>query len=370
MNRAGDREEVTTTDGFSRSAGRIFPRLGRVSRLLLVVLAVLSVGAFLIARLAGSSGESGLGEEAAALEPARGQRDSGRSSVEIPLDSPRASGLREREREREVAATRLPSFDGVGSIRGLVTVVGGDPLPESFTVHVGPSTSLFGREHAELRSLAVQGPEFALAGLPLGGYDVWVEVSGMNSLRTPVLLSAAAPDPYIVLRVSPTGYIDGYVVNRDGRPAQDLRVALEAMFGEGRLETTTRGDGFYRFEDVQDGEYRILFGPLHAPLLPARELAFQAPSMRFPRTELPAAADILLHSTDPGGRAVGDVTLTGFGKPTGRIELVTDFAGDGWARNVPPGRYRLAARDAEGRRGTSTIEVEDRAGQEFWISVR
>ena len=264
----------------------------------------------------------------------------------------------------------LPKFNGRGSIRGLVTAGKGDEVPETFTIHIGPSDSLFGRELAESSSQVCTSPEFVFDDLPLGGYDVWIEAEAMNSRRNPVLLTQTAPSPYVILRVAPTGFLDGYVMNLDGRPAQDLRVELAAVFTEDRLETTTRADGFYIFHDVPDGEYRILFGPQQAPLVPPRDLAFQAPSMRFPKIELPPTVDILIHTTNHVGEAVGDVTVTGFGKPEGRIEITTDFGGLGWARNLPPGRYRIAARNEEGLSAKITLEVANESRQEFWIAVR
>jgi hypothetical protein len=263
-----------------------------------------------------------------------------------------------------------PSFKGRGSVRGLVTAAKGSKLPESFTLNVGPSDSLFGREFAESRVTELTAPEFEISDLPMGGYDVWVKASGMNSRRYPVLLSQSASSPYLVLRVSPTGFIDGFVMNKDGRPAQDLQVTLQAMFGDERLETLTRGDGFYTITDVPDGEYKISFGPLNEPLVPARELIFQAPSMRFPKIELPPTVDILIHTTDREGHATGDVTINGFGRPSGQLEVVTDFGGLGWVRNLPPGRYRVAARNGDGLKARITLEVKDQMGQEFWIAIR
>lgn len=270
----------------------------------------------------------------------------------------------------ERARPTQPSFDGRGSIRGLVQPPPGVPLPKAYTVNVGPSTSLAGRERAEHRSLEVGAAEFAIEDLPLGGYEVWITAPGLNSRRSPILLTEASAHPYIVLKISPMGSLDGFVVRADGGPAEDLRVELAERDGEGRLEARTRADGYYRFEHVPDGEYRIRFGPLHGALLPEREVAFLAPSLRFPKVELPPTAVILIHTTDVQGRALGEVTLTGFGKPSGRIEATSDLSGNAWVHNLPPGRYRLSGTDAEGRRGKTTLEVQDEASQEFWISVR
>jgi hypothetical protein len=92
--------------------------------------------------------------------------------------------------------------------------------------------------------------------------------------------------------------------------------------------------------------------------------------MQFPKVELPPVADVLLHTVDAGGRPVPEVRVTGFARPAGRLEATSDGAGNAWARNLLPGRYRLAATHADGRSASLTIEVELRADQEFWIAVR
>lgn len=263
-----------------------------------------------------------------------------------------------------------PQFLGTGSIRGLVTTSDGTPPPKPFIVHVGPSNSLGGREYAQLTSAEFSEDEFELPDLPLGGYDVWIEAPGMNTQRSPVLLTQTAQDPYIVLRISPMGFLDGFVMNEDGRPGQDVRVELAAMFGEERQVTVTRHDGFYAFKLVPDGEYKLLIGPQHQPLVPVRELKFTAPKMHFPKVILPPTVDILVHSTDGKGKPLQDVTISGFGDPSGRLEITTDAQGDGWARNLPPGRYRVIGEHADGLRAKMTFIVKDEQGQEFNIAVR
>ncbi len=345
---------------------------GRASSTTVVALVAAALALFLALRLFGVGGATdGAGpapmpqSQPQPTDPGPASPPAGDSRPGPAGTSPGAAPRTSHEQPR-----RQPAFEGRGSLRGMVTVVGGGPLPEVYTVHVGPSNSLQGRERAASASVEVQGPDFAFPDLPLGGYDVWVDAEGLNSLRTPVQLQQASPDPYVVVRVSPTGFLDGHAFTHDGRPAEGLRVALETRRGEVRLETATRSDGSYRFDSVPDGEYRILFGPLHAPLVPERELAFQAPSMRFPKVELPPTGEVLFHTTDLEGKALGEVTLTGFGRPAGRLELVTDPEGRAWGRHLLPGRYKLSARHADGRRARATLEVQVGPGQEEWIALR
>ena len=347
-------------------------RRGRASSTTVVALVAAALAFFLALRLFGAGGAAdGAGRapmpqpEAQPTDPSPASPPAGGSGSRPAGASADGAPRRSYEQPR-----RQPAFEGLGSLRGMVTVVGGGPLPEVYTVHVGPSNSLQGRGRAANTSVVVRGPDFAFPDLPLGGYDVWVDAEGLNSLRTPVQLQEASPDPYVVVRVSPTGFLDGHAYTHDGRPAEGLRVALESRRGEARLETATRSDGSYRFDSVPDGEYRILFGPLHAPLVPERELAFQAPSMRFPKVELPPTGEVLFHTTDLEGKALGEVTLTGFGRPAGRLELVTDPEGRAWGRHLLPGRYKLSARHADGRRARATVEIEVGPGQEEWIALR
>lgn len=299
----------------------------------------------------------------------RGEHSTASSGAGAPEAAPRVK----TRNGGKVAVLGNAQFEGRGSIRGLVSVRPGTSFPATYTVQVGPSISLHGRAYAERRGLLVEGSrrEFAVEDLPLGGYDVWIEAQGQNSRHTPVLLTQVSAHPYLTLNLSPTGFLDGFVVKDNGGPAEDLLVTLELTSGEARLETRTRPDGAYIFKDVPDGEYRILFGPSDGPLVPGRELAFEAPSLRFPKVELPPTVDIRVRTTDPGGKPVPDVTVSGFGSKAGRIELVTNAEGQAWARNLPPGRYRVQARDAEEHRARTTWEISAQSdNQEFFIAVR
>ncbi len=360
------RQDAGGTRDLSRLAGRAAASSGRAALVVLGLLATLALAVWI-------GMQRFEGDPERPLEPI----DAGGAVAGAVPDAPRGSTPSERSAELwdppkpyERARPTLPTFEGRGSIRGLVQAPPGVALPKSYIVEVGPSLSLTGRERAERRTHEAGAPEFAIEDLPLGGYDVWITSPGMNSRRTPVLLSEASPHPFLVLKISPMGSLDGFVVRADGGPAEELRVELAERDGDGRLETRTRRDGYYLFEDVPDGEYRIGFGPLQAPLLPEREVAFLAPSLRFPKVELPPTADVLIHTTNTQGRAIGEITLTGFGRPAGRLETTSDLSGNAWARNLPPGRYRVSASGDEGLTGKTTLEITDESGQEFWVAVQ
>ncbi|MFT7487025.1 MAG: hypothetical protein ACI9F9_002884 [Candidatus Paceibacteria bacterium] len=340
----------------------MFSRSGKGGTWLVLLLAL---GAIVSWKLLGgpspATATQGLNPDrvASGLEGARG--DSAETTV-IPTLSARI--------EEGTEVPSLPTFNGRGSIRGLVTTADGSPVPKPYTVRIGPSRSMAGREFAAPSSGEFSDDEFTLQDLPLGGYDLWVEAPGMNSRPTPVLLTEAATSPYLVIRISPMGFLDGFAFNEEGRPAMDLRVELAERDGENLFVTQTRPDGSYLFSNVPDGEYRLLFGPAHRPLVPERELAFKAPHMHFPKTTLPTTVDILIHTTDRLGKPMGAVTVSGYGKPKGRIEITTDGSGLGWARNLPPGFYRLAAVGPAGLTSKMSLDITRAENQEYYIAVR
>lgn len=301
-----------------------------------------------------------------ALEPAREHpRGEEPPTREGPLSPVRigqeAAPPRPYERTRPV----LPRYEGEGSLRGTVRAPARVTVPLPLRIRVVPA----GKPEAEPR-LFEGGPDFEFPDLPLGLYDVRVEATGMNPSLTTVRLSTAAPSPYVVLKVSPMGSLDGFVVRADGAPAEDVRVELRRADGSLRLVERTRATGHYRFDRVPDGELVIRFGPEGQPLVPEREVAYQAPSLQFPEVQLPPAADVLLHTVDAAGRPVPDVKLVGFGRPAGRLDATSDGTGEVRARNLLPGRYRVAATTEDGRSGRLTMEVELREGLEFWVVVR
>lgn len=261
------------------------------------------------------------------------------------------------------------SPQGTGSIRGRLVVDPGVPFPERWSVVVTPSRRALGVPTAEVRRLPVDDPtgEFTVKDLPLGGYEVRVEAPGMNSRPSVALLTPVSAHPYLIVSVSPTGFIDGFVIGGNSLPAEGLLVTLEERKSKERVETRTRGDGMYRFEDVKDGEYVLYVGPPEDPLVPARELSFESPSMRFTTIELPRTVEILIHTRDNFRSRLAGVTVSGFGPSGGRFEMVSDSEGEARVESLPPGRYRLTARSDDGRRARSTIQVEDAPDQEFYL---
>ena len=267
------------------------------------------------------------------------------------------------ERERAAgtdAGGRLRRFEGTGSIRGRLVVPPGGRLPETWTVRVGPSLYLEGRQHAVRRDVTCGGDtsEFEIGDLPLAGYDVRVEAAGMNSNPQPVLLVRGAEHPYVTVSIYATGFIDGFVIEEGGRVAEGLQVTLERSATGERRTVATGATGAYLFADVPDGQYRLLFGPPDRPLIPAGELSFRAPSMNYPRREIPPTATAQIRTVDRTGARVPRARVEGFGPEGGSIQVTTDELGLAEVRYLPPGTYQLSARDDSGRRGKMAAELE------------
>ena len=347
--------------GFSPSNSR---NAGRAGASLVLLLALLAIGFW-------GYMDTDEETEGEAIAP---RLSAGTGSPNSP-DSPVASGESSDSEGTRVSTERGvreagSKFLGKGSLRGLLATKDGSPPPIPYVLHVGPSGSIEGREYAVARQVEMHQAEFVLEDLPLGGYDAWVVAPGMNSRRSPVLLTQNANSPYIILKIFPAGYLDGYVMNDDGRPAQDLRVELAQAIGEERFVTTTRADGSYLIKDIRDGDYTLSFGPKDRPMLPVRDLQFTAPSMHFPKVILPPTSDVKFLTTDIFGKPVPDVSVRGFSRPNGLLEVTTDGAGIGWARNVLPGKYNLTSQHEDGRKAKNAFVVTGEPNQEFWIAVK
>lgn len=325
---------------------------------------VLGVGILLALGLVLASGlgdRDPEGSTPGALAPARGAPDprAGHAGEEevVRIFDRDEGGL--AEAPTALPAGWQPDFDGQGSIRGrLVLPEGLDPVP-ALRVSAKPSRILRGRDRA--RASAIELPagetEFVLSGLPLGGYDLEVEGEGLQAPPHPVLLVKGSADPYVVLALSPTGFIDGFVRHADGRPAEGVQVTLEPLL-EGAVQSDSTGaSGEYLFLNVRDGEYRISFGPPEQPLLPARELFFRAPMMQVTPQVLPPLVELHVIVVDEEGRRVEAVTLDGYGSNGGHVHALTDLQGEARIDFLPPGNYRVSARAEDGRHAQLEVEL-------------
>lgn len=269
--------------------------------------------------------------------------------------------------EQEAAA---PSFEGRGLIRGRLTVAAGLAFPQSWTLVLSPNRFLQGHERAVSRTVEfTHGEEtFRVDDLPLGGYGVRAQAQALNCLTVNVLLVKGAENQFVVLALSPAGFLQGSLLDADGRPAEGVPVTLEESGTHAQRTRETDAAGSYRFEDVTDGEYTLVFGRPEAPLLPPDTLAFRSPALTFPARTLPVTGDAQVFTRDEEGRALTDVAISGFSLHAGVIDAHSDTTGVALVRHLPAGRYRLHARLEDGRSGTAIAQIV--AGEMTVVDIR
>jgi hypothetical protein len=246
-----------------------------------------------------------------------------------------------------------------GVIRGELLVGGGATVPERWSLHVGPHPWLAGHDRAADRRIEFEHGETKneVRDLPLGGYLVEAIATGLNCLPGNVMLVRGSEDQFVTIQLSPAGFIDGGVLDSEGRPADGLEVTLESAATGERATQTTDASGNFVFRAVRDGEYRILFGRPDSPLLPPQSLAFQAPSMRFPTRTLPPSAALDVTVVDARLRPVAGARISGSAAGGGAVDTSTDASGTARVRFLPPGTYRIDARTDLGLRGSGTVAL-------------
>ena len=315
------------------------------------LLAALLAGAVLWASLAGD-----------------GQRERPLQSSET-VQPPRPAGFGDEQlapgapRPQEPAPdATVDRFEGRGRLRGELTVAPGIAPPREWTLVLEPHPWMSGRQRA--RAMRVEHKagerEFDVPDLPLAAWQVRAEVPGLNSTRADVLLVRASPDSHVVLRLEPAGLVDGEVIDADHAPAEDLLVVLERAADKSRRETRTNPAGYWRFDDVVDGEYTVWFGRPEQPLLQPFPLQFVAPTLRFPKKQLPVCGALDIVVTDTRLAPQPDVEVTGFGDPQGTLQGVTGLDGTLKESWLWPGQYRLQARAKDGRVVDATVLVDPR----------
>ncbi|MFT5052606.1 MAG: hypothetical protein ACI8QZ_004042 [Chlamydiales bacterium] len=279
----------------------------------------------------------------------------------------RAGQLPDPARGNVLGEDFAKAYVGHGVIRGRVQVSAGLDFPERWELVLEPARFLEGREKAVSRVITITKGEreFEVTDLPLGGYDVSARSAGMNGNPVPVLLYTVAGRPdlpgarysYVILDLTPAGFVDGSIVNGRGMPVGDLPVSLTSPKTHEVLETTTDPAGNFIFPLVLDGEYEILFGDPDRPLRPVEWFTFKAPSMRYPEREVPAFVDVTFSVFDERRHPLADASVRGYGDPGGTIDLVTDMDGSALARFLAPGRYRVKAKDRAGQLGKVDFEI-------------
>lgn len=272
-----------------------------------------------------------------------------------PARGPEPGGPERPTRTVEVADGPLADpgprdpFEGTGSLRGSIDAPQQGALPAAWTLVVEPSLWLPGKDRAVTRRVERTAGEldFDVADLPFGGYRVGIEASGWNCRPVDIVLDRVNSSPYVTLAVFPAGGIEGSVYDEEGVAVEGMAVFLEALPGRERVETTTDGFGFYRFEDVLDGLYKLSLGHPDAPIGGSERLAFEAPHLRVPDKVVPVFGSMRFTVLDAERNPVPGARVRGAGTGGGYISVNTDEQGRATARYLPAGRYRITGQ-AEG----------------------
>lgn len=265
-----------------------------------------------------------------------------------------------------------PSGAHPGVIRGEVLAAPGAVVPARWTLHVGPHPWLAGHETAADRRIEFEHGEttFELRDLPLGGYLVEAITPDLNCLPGNVMLVQGSEDQFVTIQLSPSGFIDGGVLDSAGRPAEGLDVTLEAVPTGDRRTLTTDPAGNFVFHDVRNGEYRLLFGRPESPLLAPQSLLFTAPSMRFPTKTLPPSVSLEVSVVDVQLRPVAGVRISGSAPEGGAIDTRSDEQGAARIRYLPPGTYRIDVHGERNFRGSAVIALGPKPEASIRIVLR
>lgn len=257
------------------------------------------------------------------------------------------------------AAELAPDGRPVGVLRGQVEVPAGVTFPDRWTLVLEPSRFVSGSEHAEARRVEIEGDKsFRVTELPLGGYDVYPTADGFTSRRAPVNLHPRRENVFVVLQMERAAFVDGRVLDVDGAVVEGLAMTLELASTRERRTTTTDHLGFYRFDSVADGEYRLLVGPPDAPVLDPRTLAVRPPSLAIPTIEVPALESLRIRVVDAIGAPVEGARVRGSGADGGYVDGVTDARGEILTPLLPPGRYRLRSAVDDVGRGFLAFQLQ------------
>ena len=349
------------------------PRRGSAAVLLLAALLVLGgLVAWLV--LAGTQATPGPGDPVtpradAGVQETRTDRSipTVRTNATTPAGAPAAGPARTAGGPRRVGGDP-DRFRGRGVLRGSIEAAPGLSMPAAWTLVLEPSSSLAGSGDPEPRRIELTGDDdWVVEDLPLGGYAVRAEAPGCNGRAVHVLLERTSNAAYVMLQLSPAGFVEGRLVDADGAPVEEVEVwllpgapkALGLTGSEGR---STRSDveGLWRFDDVLDGTYTLLFGPPSAPLVDPVAIRFQAPSLTWPSPELPPLVDLELLVTDAVGQPVGDATVVGTSPQAFRATSLPN--GSVRVPNLPFGFLNVRAEHEALGSGRLTLQLVDPDG--------
>ena len=259
--------------------------------------------------------------------------------------------------------------DGIGVLRGVLLDRTGKGVPTHWTLVLSPNKAIrTPTPRSELRvEFHAAEERFDVPDVPLGAYDVWVDAAGTNRRTTPVLLVRGSESPFISLELYARGYLEGVVLDVNGVAVAELQVTLVSVSDQGDRTTRTDGAGRYLFDDLIDGDYQLVIGARHNPLVGPEDLSFQAPSLHYPLRRVPELGSVLVHTVNTDRFPIAGARVDGFAPDGGIIRGDSDSEGYCEVQNLVPGRYRLSVRGAGDAVGRGVCFVK--AGEQAEIEI-
>jgi hypothetical protein len=176
----------------------------------------------------------------------------------------------------------------------------------------------------------------------------------LASLPLVLLVDGDMAEP-VRLTLVPARVLAGTVTEVSGRAVVDVPLALE--LGDRPAATARSGaDGGFLFAPLAEGEYELVVGDPLGPLVPRRAVHLEA-GLGVLDVVVPPLHEVVVRVVDEQGLALPDVEVEGLGQHGGRVAGVTDARGELHARGLPPGDYRLFARDPVLGRGTRVFAL-------------
>jgi hypothetical protein len=249
-------------------------------------------------------------------------------------------------------------YQGTARVEAHVDVPAGTPAPERWTLSFQPSKVLLGAQFAVAREVVVEGGEtqVVVPDVQLGGYEVRVRAEGLQS--EPQQLELAKPDPLdevVRFRLYAPGYLTGRVVDTAERPVAGIEVTIENALTRETRKLVTDEFGNYTADELYDGSYRVLVGPLDAPLSAKDDVSFAAPTLHMPDLVTPPMGEVSILVKDRTGGVVEGAQIEGLGLRSGAVRAVTDAEGRARLKPCSAGTLHVFARHE--RDGAGDLEI-------------
>ncbi len=316
------KQDFGASEGRPRSRALSTRRGAAKSVVLLVLLGAALAAALVWWRVDSGENSPAAAQPSAAVEPAP-------PLVEIPsserLDRPGAPPPGDRRYLPELFDPAR--FDGQARLEVLLDA------PRDFrgpwTLALAPSKVVIGGDRARGRSLelAAGTSRTVLDDVALGGYEIRALAEGMECETQ--YIQFAKPDELDVvlrLRLFPAGDLVGRVLEPDGAPVRGLPLFARRKQPELERTSVTDAQGYYVFERLPDGEYKLSVGYRDAALL-ERELSFSAPGFTMPDLTTPRIAALHVRVMDAQNQPVADAKVSLVGLASGAREAMTDING-------------------------------------------